>query len=371
MSSVSQLDKPRRAPYDDDCPDYEAVISRSNSNGTSTYSSRFSDNHSRSVTTPLKCVAKVTAAAKPVVMLERSDTSVSRRPRPLPRHERYVYTYKLLANGTPLQFLISVEPESGKPTHGKCTFRLSFKANGIESIFPGKQSLPAGCLWSLRVWLRVNGVDHRIFGDDDLWVAKDPDFNSIGDASYARLKTVDSTEQVYHGYVGRALVTFVVRWQQISNKLYRYSVDYEANGVGDTLVDDFRVRLDGDPRGVTFLIYTVPTNAIPAGASHKLRVWMRSLVPITNDPGTSYVLPFNDSFIYQRIWKNDNFRLGSRLDFDSLGTKMVKGFSVGAPETIVMPDPPSHAEGHRTSSSVDLHSPRSVYAEKRTGLDHL
>ncbi|KAF9057818.1 hypothetical protein BJ165DRAFT_1334693 [Panaeolus papilionaceus] len=325
-------------------------------------------------------------------MLERSDTSVSRRPRPLPRHERYVYTYKLLANGTPLQFLISVEPESGKPTHGKCTFRLSFKANGIERslcapetrklkcdpreldfvvfIFPGKQSLPVGCLWSLRVWLRVNGVDHRIFGDDDLWVAKDPDFNSIGDASYARLKTVDSHEQVYHGYVGRALVTYIVKWQHISNKLYRYSVDYEANGVGDTLLDDFRVRLDGDPRGVTFLIYTVPTSAIPAGASHKLRVWMRSLVPISNDPGTSYVLPFNDSYIYQRIWKCDNFRMGSRLDFDSLGTKMVKGFSVGAPETIVMPDPPA-SEAHRASSSVDLHSPRSVYAEKRGPVEYL
>jgi len=28
--------------------------------------------------------------------------------------------------------LFSVEPESGKPVAGKYTFRLSFKANGIE-----------------------------------------------------------------------------------------------------------------------------------------------------------------------------------------------------------------------------------------------
>lgn len=80
------------------------------------------------------------------------------------------------------------------------------------SIFPGKSGLPNGSLWSVRVWLRVNFVDHRLFGDDDLWVAKDPDFNSIGDASFARLRGSDHTgEQVYHAYVGRALVTFIIR----------------------------------------------------------------------------------------------------------------------------------------------------------------
>ena len=81
----------------------------------------------------------------------------------------------------------------------------------FRSMFPGKVSVPAGCLWSLRVWLRVNGIDHRLFGEDDLWVAKDPDFNAIGDASFARLRNLDGGEQVYHGYVGKALVTFTVR----------------------------------------------------------------------------------------------------------------------------------------------------------------
>lgn len=124
----------------------------------------------------------------------------------------------------------------------------------------------------------MQNVDHRLFGDDDLWVAKDPDFNGIGDASFARLKNtpVDSGEQIYHGYVGKALVTFIVRcvispllqprslgiqikvlfyrWECVSNKLYKYSLVYEANGVGDTLFEDLRLRLDVDPRMVTFLI---------------------------------------------------------------------------------------------------------------------
>lgn len=82
----------------------------------------------------------------------------------------------------------------------------------LYSIFPGKSGLPTGSLWSVRVWLRVNSVDHRLFGDDDLWIAKDPDFNSIGDASFARQRSVDAGEQVYNSYVGRAMVTFIIKW---------------------------------------------------------------------------------------------------------------------------------------------------------------
>ena len=149
------------------------------------------------------------------------------------------------------------------------------------------------------------------------------------------------------------------RWKCVSNKLYKYSLTYEANGVGDTLFEDLRLRLDGDPRAVTFLILyaplvkqfvrlliatcsTVQTASVPVGASHKIRVWIRSLVPLTaTDPSTSYALPFNDSYIYQRIWKCDSFKIGGRLDFESLGSKMIMGFSSGMPETIVMPKPPS------------------------------
>lgn len=44
------------------------------------------------------------------------------------------------------------------------------------------------------------------------------------------------------------------RWQTVSNNLYKYSLDYEADGVGDNLFKDFRLKLDLDPRSVTFLI---------------------------------------------------------------------------------------------------------------------
>jgi hypothetical protein len=246
---------------------------------------------------------------------------------------------------------------------GKYTFHLFLKTNGIERslcetttrilrvdprqlnfvvfMFPGKGGVPAGCLWSLRVWLRVNSVDHRLFGEDELWVAKDPDFNAIGDASFARLRNLDGGEQVYHGYAGKALVTFTVKWELISNKLYKYSLMYEASGVGDILFEDFRLRLDGDPRAVTFLIFTTPSVSMPAGALHKLCVWIRSLVPLSSvDPSTPYVLPFNDSYIYQRIWKCDSFKIGGRLEFETLGPKMAMGFSSGMPETILMPNSP-------------------------------
>jgi len=47
---------------------------------------------------------------------------------------------------------------------------------------------------------------------------------------------VDNGEQVYHAYVGKALVTFAIRWTCVSNNLYKYSLTYEGSGVGDTLL---------------------------------------------------------------------------------------------------------------------------------------
>ncbi|TFK25973.1 hypothetical protein FA15DRAFT_667970 [Coprinopsis marcescibilis] len=304
-------------------------------------------------------------------------------PPPTPTHvqnyERYLYRYRLVAGGTPLQFLISVEPQTGRPTQGKYTFRLSLKVNGVERplcdpverimgsqgstvdprhlefvvfVFPGKTSLPAGCLWSARVWMRVNGIDHRLFGDDDVWVGKDPDFNSIGEASFGRLKHQDTNQQVYNAFVGRALVSFTMRWERISSNLYKYILDYEASGVGANLFDDLRLKIDGDPRNISFLIFTVPANSVPTGASHKLRVWLKSPAPISQDlASVSYTLPFNDSFIYHRIWKTDDFKLGAHLNFEQLGHKMVMAFSTGGPETIAMPHPPFQP-GHETRGSM-------------------
>jgi len=227
------------------------------------------------------------------------------------------------------------------------------KLDFIVFVFPGKSSIPAGSLYSLRVWLRVNGIDHRVFGEDELWVGKDLDFHSIGDASFVRLKSVDAKAQVYHGFIGRALVTFMVRWRHMGENLYKYSLDYEANGVGGNLFDDMELRIDGDPRTVTFLIYSVPIASLPAGASHRLRVWLKSLVNLSNiDPSTTYALPFNDSYIYQRLWKTDSFKIGARLDFDSLGNKMTMGFTSGGPQTIAVggsePAPRNHCDEKRS-----------------------
>lgn len=322
----------------DECPDYyDSVtdVTRSNSSATN-----------KSVHWPSTPLDRV-----------NSPSSMSRQQSDPPiRRERYLYTYNLLAGSTPLQFLISVEPISGKPEPGRYTFSISIRANGIERflresvilrlqvdprslqfavfVFPGKTSIPPGSLWSLRVWLRVNGIDHRLFGEDDLWVGKDLDFHLVSDASFARLKSVDARVQLYHGFVGKALVTFIVRWKRMAN-VYNYSLDYEANGVGGSLFDDVQLDIDGDPRTVTFLIYTVPIPSTPTGASHRIRVWLKSLINISSDEPTAFSMPFNDSYVYQRIWKSDTFKVGARLDFESLGNKAIMGFSSGHPQTIV------------------------------------
>lgn len=106
-------------------------------------------------------------------------------------------------------------------------------------------------------------------------MGKDLDFNAIGDASFMRPGGVGLDHQVYRGYVGKALITFIIRyvtlaaslhwcvltlfyycyrWQKIRDRLYKYSLEYEGGGVGDMLFSDFRMRIDNDPRSVGFLI---------------------------------------------------------------------------------------------------------------------
>jgi len=210
------------------------------------------------------------------------------------------------------------------------------KLEFIVFVFPGKTTIPAGCLYSYRVWLRVNFVDHRIFGDDELWVGKDPDFSSIADASFSRLKSTTSHSQLYDGVVGRARVQFIERWTHIAEGLYKYSLEYESAGVGAMLIEDFRLTIQGDPGSVSFLIYTVPMNSMPAGASHRIRVWLKTFLPFPsneNDQSSNISLPFSDSYVYQRIWKSDSLKLGARLDFFTLGTKMIMGYSNGPSKT--------------------------------------
>ena len=81
----------------------------------------------------------------------------------------------------------------------------------LHSVIPGKTNLPIGGLWCLRVWLRVDLVDHRLFGEDELWISKDIDFTSIVDASFAHHRFTNSNEQVYSSLLGNAEVNFIVR----------------------------------------------------------------------------------------------------------------------------------------------------------------
>jgi hypothetical protein len=55
----------------------------------------------------------------------------------------------------------------------------------IYQLIPAKTQPSKKCLYSLRVWLRHQFVDQRIFADDALWVGTDPDFAAIPDAIYA------------------------------------------------------------------------------------------------------------------------------------------------------------------------------------------
>ncbi|KAJ7167810.1 hypothetical protein C8R46DRAFT_898827 [Mycena filopes] len=285
------------------------------------------------------------------------------RPPPVPvlrplrlRPERYLYTYTMRASGAPLAFFISVEPENGKPTPGTYTLRLSLKVDDVERpigdpvelqlsidprtldftvfLFPGKNNVaPAGTLYSLRVWLRAEGVDHRVFGEDELWVGADPDFGAVADASFANLRPASGAEsQVYDAIVGRARMQFIIRWHALGERYYRYTMEYSANGVGKILMDDLRLRVDGDPRRVAFLVYTIPVRSVPTGASHRIRVWLKTRAAL---PDAAVDADAEDAHVYQRVWKSDAFKIGHRLDFEALGPAVVMGVRAGAPQTIV------------------------------------
>ncbi|KAF9025877.1 hypothetical protein BDZ89DRAFT_1161536 [Hymenopellis radicata] len=329
--------------FDDPSPDYNAAVSRSNTSttGSSGYlshyrSQSFDDFHPRN--DDLTNIRR----------LPRAQSALSSK------HERYEYAYSLLAGGAQIQFIVSVQPNHGTPTSGKYTISLSLKVDKmtrslgepiqlklsvdprrlhfIVFLFPGKTSLPVGALYSYRVWLRVNDVDHRLFGQDDLWIAKDPDFASIADASIARMKKNQSNSQMYESTVGKARVQFIVRWLRVAEDMYDYTMEYDCSGVGAMLFEDLRLKVDGDPRTVTFHIYTVPMKSLPIGASHRLRVWMRTFCGTSDTASLS--IPYNDSYIYQRIWKSDSLKIGGHLDFSALGSKMIVGHSLGSPTTV-------------------------------------
>jgi len=284
------------------------------------------------------------------------------------RPQKYVYKYHVNAGTARTQILITAEP-CPERVGRYYSLTLSLKVGSVERtlcepvelrltvdprllefvvfVFPPKTSLPAGCLHSLRVWVHVNGIDHQLFSEDEIWIGRDPDFNSIGDASFARLKNVSPQVQIYQGYVGRALVTFFVRWHPISRGQYNIALEYEAGGVARILFEDYRVRLDCDPQAVNFLLYTVPIPSTPHNASHRLRLWLRCLAPA--DSQSASHTPFSDSYIYQRIWKSDNLKLGAHLQFEALGGKMAMAMPGVANPQVLPIHPPRSSIGSRST----------------------
>lgn len=255
-----------------------------------------------------------------------------------------VYRYSMHVNGATTQIAVQVEAATDRPHH--YIFSLSLTVGQVERalckpvttrlsvdprqldfsvfLFPPRACLPVGCLYNLRVWLRSSGTDHRIFGDNDVWIGRDPDFRSIADASFAILRNATQDMLIYQAVVGYARVSFIVRWHLVEDDVHTLSLDYEAGGVGRTLIDKCHLRLFCDPQTISFMIYTIPAPSLPHGASHRLRFWIRT--PYSSISPTSSVdsKPV-ESYIYQRLWKTDDFKLGGNLNFETLGSKVIIG----------------------------------------------
>jgi hypothetical protein len=82
-------------------------------------------------------------------------------------------------------------------------------------------------------------------------------------------------------------------------------------------------------RRVAFLVYTVPVRSVPAGASHRLRAWLKTR---RDDPSAGAL---DDSYAYQRVRRSDAFKIGARLNFEALGPRIGMGCPADAPQTVV------------------------------------
>ncbi|KAJ7639460.1 hypothetical protein FB45DRAFT_1024180 [Roridomyces roridus] len=358
--------------YEDDevCPDYNVAISRSNTATTTSSGGSGSSGSTNSHWSPPRPLPPLRSYPSPTLSPASPSSCYTQSTLPLRlRTERYVYTYSMVAAGVPLNLLISVEPSHGKPTPGTYTFRLSLKVCDVERpigepvvlrlavdprtldftvfLFPGKNNVvPAGTLFSLRVWLRSNEVDHRVFGEDEVWVGKDLDLSAIEGAVLARLQSIEPDAQVYDTTVGGANVRFVIRWQHLGERRYKLGLEYEAGGVGATLMDDLQLTVS-DPRKLLFVIYTTAVRSVPAGASHRLRLWLKTSA-VASDADDTHAY-------FQRLWKSDSFKIGSRLDFEELGPKLVLGVSGGAPVTVVRePETTQVVVGYQRESKMRL-----------------
>ncbi|KAG1805721.1 uncharacterized protein BJ212DRAFT_1391204 [Suillus subaureus] len=257
----------------------------------------------------------------PPLALARSITSnLSESFLQMDTQETVVYTYNLQVGCAPLQFSVLVEPEADQPNH--YTLSLSMKAGYVERALCDPVTLRLS-IDPRRLDFSTAGIDHRIFSDNDLWVGRDPDFRSVGDACFAVLRNATQDMLIYQGVVGRAHVSFIIRWKLVEVGLYSLSLEYEAGGAGRTLFENHYMRLECEPQIVSFLIYVIPVTSTPAGASHRLRFWLRT--PFVSQSPASSTVSQSESYIYQRIWKSDDFKIGAGLNFEALGSKLVMG----------------------------------------------
>jgi hypothetical protein len=67
----------------------------------------------------------------------------------------------------------------------------------------------------------------------------------------------------------------------------------------------------------------IPVTSTPHGASHRLRFWLRT--PFVSHSPASSATSQSESYIYQRIWKSDDFKVGAGLNFEALGSRLVMG----------------------------------------------
>ena len=130
-------------------------------------------------------------------------------------------------------------------------------------MFP-KPSLPEGALYCVRVWMEAgpNNVQHRIFSDDNLWVARDPPFHTIEHIALTQLSPAPSItsdtywSRSYRGFVGRAPCDFIPSITLLSplDGVYSVAMDYESGGVKRRVFDNIKLRLHCRLQDIQFVI---------------------------------------------------------------------------------------------------------------------
>ncbi|KAG9054453.1 hypothetical protein FS842_005057 [Serendipita sp. 407] len=113
----------------------------------------------------------------------------------------------------------------------------------------------------------------------------------------------DVIRKTYKGYVGRAPCDFVViiKSINITGSVWGISVEYQAGGISRLLFEQIKVRLHCRLEDIRFIIYTVPIDSSIPYSNHRVRVWIKGL-----------------DGAHIRLFKSDEFRLGSQLAFEPL-----------------------------------------------------